>query len=69
MTTYNVLLIKNNNFWNVSETQLANYNPYFETYIMEETPIDVYFVTRQLEYSSKKPMWEILLVPESIPNI
>lgn len=68
MANYNVVLIKNENFWNTTEDELYLFNPIYDEYLCEEKPIDVYFVTRQLEYSKNKPMWEILLIPESIPE-
>lgn len=69
MTTYNVVLIKNDNFWNTTEDELYLFNPIYDEYLLEDKPIDVYYVTRQLEYSNKKPMWEILLLPEFLADI
>ena len=69
MANYNVVLIKNENFWNTTEEQLYLFNPIYDEYLCEEKSIDVYYIPRQLEYSSKKPMWEILLVPQFINDI
>ena len=65
----NVALIDNNNFWNVSEDQLARYNPYYSNYIQENVKVDVYFVPRLLRYQSDKAIWKVLLIPESIPSL
>lgn len=69
MANYNVVLIKNSNFWNTTEDELYLFNPIYDEYLLENKPIDVYFVTRQLEYSDKKPMWEILLLPDFLSDI
>ena len=69
MANYNVVLIKNENFWNTTEEELYLFNPIYDDYLCEDNPIDVYYVTRQLEYSDKKPMWEILLVPEFVESL
>ena len=65
----NVALIDNNNFWNVTEEQLARYNPYYSDYIQENVKVDVYFVPRLLRYQSDKAIWKVLLIPESIPSL
>jgi len=65
----NVALIDNNNFWNVTEEQLARYNPYYNDYIQENVKVDVYFVPRLLRYQSDKAIWKVLLIPESIPSL
>lgn len=66
---YNVALIKNNNFWNTTEDQLALFNPYYNDYLCEDEKVTLYYVNRQLGYKQNKPMWEILLIPQSIPVI
>lgn len=69
MANYNVVLIKNENFWNTTETELYLFNPIYDEYLCEDNPIEIYYVTRQLEYSEKKPMWEILLIPEFVESL
>lgn len=69
MANYNVSLIKNKNFWNTTEAELYLFNPVFDEYVLEDKPITVYYVVRQLEYSKNKPMWEILLLPEFLADI
>lgn len=69
MANYNVVLIKNENFWNTTETELYLFNPIYDDYLCEENPIEVYYVTRQLEYSEKKPMWQILLIPGFVESL
>lgn len=64
---YGVTLIKNDNFWNTTEEKLALFNPYYTDYICENTPVEIYYVNRQLGYKQSKTMWEILLIPQSIP--
>lgn len=66
---YNVVLIKNENFWNTTEEELYLFNPYYDEYLMEEKTITVYYTPRQLSYSENKAMWEILLIPTSIPDM
>lgn len=68
MAYYGVVLIKNENFWNTTEEELYLFNPIYDDYLMEDNPLDVYYVTRQLDYSEKKACWQILLIPESIPE-
>ena len=64
MANYGISLIKNNNFWNTTEEELYKYNPLFEGYVFENKSITIYYVVRQLRYSSNKAMWEILLLPD-----
>lgn len=66
---YNVALIKNDNFWNTTEERLALFNPYYNDYLCENEKVDLYYVNRQLGYKEKKPMWEILLIPQAIPAV
>lgn len=69
MANYGISLIKNENFWNTTEEELYLFNPTFDDYILENNPITVYYVVRQLRYSSNKPMWEILLLPSFIDSL
>lgn len=69
MANYNVVLIKNENFWNTTEDELYLFNPIYEDYLCEENEIEIYYIPRQLNYSNNKPLWEILLIPESISII
>lgn len=66
---YGVALIENDNFWNTTEEKLARYNPYYEDYLCEDEKVTIYYVNRQLNYKQKKPMWQILVIPQSIPTI
>lgn len=63
---YGVTLIKNDGFWNTTEEKLALFNVYYDV-MCENVPVDIYYINRQLGYKENKPMWEILLVPQSIP--
>ena len=63
---YGVTLIKNDGFWNTTEEKLALFNVYYDV-MCEEVPVTIYYVNRQLGYKQNKPMWEILLIPQSIP--
>lgn len=63
---YGVTLIKNDGFWNTTEEKLALFNVYYDV-MCENIPVNIYYVNRQLGYKQNKPMWEILLVPQSIP--
>ena len=65
---YGVTLIKNDNFWNTTEEKLALFNPYWDE-LCEEVTVEIYYVNRQLGYKQNKPMWEILLIPSSIPEL
>mgnify|MGYP003313432763 CR=1 FL=1 len=69
MANYNVVLIKNDNFWNTTENELYLFNPIYDEYLLENKEITVYYVVRQLQYSSKKPMWEILLLPQFVYSL
>ena len=68
MANFGVALIKNDDFWNTTEETLAKYNPFFEEYLCENAPLDVYYVARQQSFSSNKTCWEILLIPEFIDS-
>ena len=65
-TQYNVALIKNDYFWNVNP---GEYHENFTQFIGLEQTIDVYYVVRQQRYSDKKPIWEILLIPDFINSV
>lgn len=69
MANYGISLIKNDNFWNTTEDELYLFNPTYDEYLLENKAITVYYVVRQLEYSSKKPMWEILLLPQFVNSL
>lgn len=64
MANYSISLIKNENFWNTTEEGLYKYNPLFDNYILEDEPIVMYYVVRQLEYQNNKALWEILIIPD-----
>jgi len=64
MANYGISLIKNENFWNTTEEELYNYNPLFDNYILEDEPIVMYYVVRQLRYQSNNALWEILIIPD-----
>lgn len=67
-TTYNMALIKNNNFWNCTLEEYARYNPYVE-YIDQDEAVTFYYIQRLLGYVKGEASWDILLVPESIPEL
>ena len=64
MANYGISLIKNENFWNTTEEDLYKYNPTFDDYILEDEPIEIFYVVRQLRYQSNKALWEILIIPD-----
>lgn len=63
------IFIDNNNFWNVSASALEQYNPYYTSYIMENTTVELTFMLESIRYSSKKPIWKVVLLPETIPSM
>ena len=64
MANYGISLIKNEDFWNTTEEELYKYNPLFDNYILEDKPLDMYYVVRQLRYQENKALWEILIIPD-----
>ena len=64
MANYGISLIKNENFWNTTEEDLYKYNPLFDNYILEDVPVVMYYVVRQLRYQENKALWEILIIPD-----
>ena len=69
MANYGISLIKNEDFWNTTEDELYRYNPLFDEYVLEDKEITVYYIVRQQRYSSNKPMWEILLLPDFLNDL
>ena len=69
MANYGISLIKNEDFWNTTEDELYRYNPLFDEYVLEDKEITVYYIVRQQRYSSSKPMWEILLLPDFLNEL
>ena len=65
-TNYGVTLIKNENFWASEASELQKYNPFFEDYVCENLQITLYYTVRQQRYVSNTPIWEILLIQDSI---
>ena len=65
-TNYGVTLIKNQNFWAAEASEIQKYNPFFEDYVCEELPLTIYYTVRQQRYVSKTPIWEILLIEDSL---
>lgn len=63
------IFIDNNIFWNVSASALEQYNPYYASYIMENTTVELTFMLESIRYSSKKPIWKVILLPETIPSM
>lgn len=69
----NLALIGNDNFWNTTVNDLANYNPFYDDYIQKDEQITVYYVLRHLSYQKKsgqteKAIWKVLLVPDFISS-
>lgn len=58
--TWGMVDIANDNYWNVSESQMWNYCPIGD-YINEQEKFDIYFMPYQQEYLSKKPVWKIFV--------
>ena len=69
MANYGISLIKNENFWNTTESELYKFNPLFDDYVFENNPITVYYVVRQQRYAYNKAIWEILLIPDFINDL
>ena len=65
-TNYGVTLIKNDDFWDAELSELERYNPFYEYYVCENHPIQIYYTLRQQRYVSSKPIWEILLIQDSL---
>lgn len=65
-TTYGVTLIKNENFWATEASEIQKYNPFFEDYVCENLSITLYYTVRQQRYVSNTPIWEILLIQDSL---
>ena len=65
-TNYGVTLIKNENFWGAEASEIQKYNPFFEDYVCENLQITLYYTVRQQRYVSSTPIWEILLIQDSI---
>ena len=63
------IFIDNSNFWNVTMPELQMYNPYYATKILEDTVVDIYFMLESIRYSSNKPIWKVILLPETIPSM
>lgn len=73
-TTQNIAMIRNENFWNVKR---VDYNPYYDTYldvknetelVCKEVELTVYYIPKQLEYTSGKTKWKIFLLPSTFPT-
>ena len=69
MANYGISLIKNENFWNTTESELYKFNPLFDDYVFEDNPITVYYVVRQQRYAYNKAIWEILLIPDFVNDL
>jgi hypothetical protein len=69
MANYGISLIKNENFWNTTESELYKFNPLFDEYVFENNPITVYYVVRQQRYAYSKAIWEILLIPDFVNDL
>ena len=67
-TTYNMALIDNENFWNVSLEDHQKYNPYID-YIDQDTAVEVYYIPQQLDYTKGEARWKIFLLPSTFPMV
>lgn len=67
-STYKMALIKNDNFWNCTWEQYERFNPYGE-YINVNTPCTFYYVQELMGYKSGETLWDIMLIPSSLPEL
>ena len=67
------VFIKNDNFWNTTEEELALYNGYYADYIQESNTATVYYVINGLEYKTYSnktyPYYKVTLLHETIPEV
>lgn len=64
------IFMENDNFWNCTESELATYNGYGKAgKIYADEKVTVYYTLTQTTYKSKKPVWHVLLIPDSIPAV
>lgn len=72
MANKNLALIENEDFWNTTLDQQAQYNPYAD-YIDQNTTVTIYYVGAQQTWTTvsgaHKNCWQILIIPETLPMI
>ena len=66
-TTYKMALIDNDYFWNQTWEDIKEHNPY-KNYINVNTPVELYYIPQQLDYSSGATAWKIFLLPTTLPT-
>jgi len=66
-TKYAISMIKNDNFWNVTEEQAAKYNPFYNDYLCENASLELGYTAENFEFKSGRIFWKILLLPNFIP--
>ncbi len=64
------IFVENDNFWNCTQSELDIFNGYGKAgKIHANERVRVYYVLTQTRYKSNKPIWNVLLVPDSIPAV
>lgn len=63
---YAIGKIGNDNFWNVTEEEMARFNPFYEDYINENKAIELGYTAELFEFKSGKLFWKVLLLPNFI---
>ena len=48
---------------------IEKYNGYYEDYVYENVTTTVYYIPSIIRYVSKKPIWKVFLLPETIPEV
>lgn len=66
-STYKMALIQNENFWNCTWDEICLFNNYAD-YVNENIPVTVYYVQKQMAYKSGDTLWDIFLIPDSLPQ-
>lgn len=64
-----MVAIANNNYWNVSATQLETYCKIYGPYVQEEVSFDCYYSAYYQEYKSKKPCWKVFIYEDLLDPI
>ena len=60
--TYGMVNIRNKNFWNASESEVVNYNPFYQDYYYENAVVEIVFSPDIHEYASSKVVWSVFVM-------
>lgn len=61
MQAYKMLLVVNDNYWNLDENQMWNYCP-IASMLNEEISFDMYYMAFDQGWANKKPTWRIFAI-------